>query len=137
VAPVRQDARAEAGERGGDPDRRNGVTQVVLAVSKRAFAVLPRLAPVDRRQRDEKQPFRPFQVERAALLERVAVGGVVIDALIQARSRYDVGFSRVQIAARRVDPQRPSRLAKLLPRGESERVAQDIADDGNQRVRPR
>ena len=42
-----------AGERGGDPNRRDRVTEIVLAVAERAFAVLPRLAPMDRGQRDE------------------------------------------------------------------------------------
>jgi hypothetical protein len=137
MGPFRQEPGAQSRERGSNAHGRNRVTEIVLAVAERALAVLPRFTPVDRCQRDEKDTVGPVQRERAPLLERVAVGGVVIDALIQARSRYDVGFSRVQIAARRVDPQRPSRLAKLLPRGESERVAQDIADDGNQRVRPR
>src|SRR5204862_7939887 len=53
VGPVRQDSRAEAGERGGDPNRRDRVTEIMLTVAEGAFAVLPRLAPMDGGQRDE------------------------------------------------------------------------------------
>src|SRR5262245_48549066 len=47
MAPVGQQRRLEAGERGGNTHRRDGVTEVVLAVAERALPILPRLAPVD------------------------------------------------------------------------------------------
>ena len=69
-------------ERGRDADGGERVAEVVLAVAERALAVLPRLAPVDRRQRRRadvrsagRMPSRHARcVERAAPLERVASG---------------------------------------------------------------
>jgi hypothetical protein len=42
----------------------------------------------------------------------------------------DVGFGRMKIAARRIDAQRPARAAEFLPRRESQRVAEQMADLG-------
>jgi len=71
-------------------------------------------------------------IELAPLIERVAIGRVVIDAGDVAetgrRPRDEVRLGRMQIAARRVDAQRPACAAILLPRREPERVAQEIAD---------
>ena len=67
-------------------DGRDRVTEIVLAVAERALAVLPRLAPVDRRQRDQSRRSAPQRraarlgIERAALLQRVPIRRVVIDA---------------------------------------------------------
>src|SRR5436189_4860007 len=115
------------------------MTEIVLAVPKRALAVLPRLAPVNRREHDE--PGRRFRshdalpdirAERTPLLERVPIGGIVVDA---GRRRDpggwtadDICFRRVKIAAGRIDAKRPARSAKLLPRREPERMAENVAD---------
>src|SRR5438128_594245 len=48
MRPVRQHRRAPADKRGGHADGGDGVTEIVLAVSECAFAVLPCLAPVNR-----------------------------------------------------------------------------------------
>ena len=137
VGPVRQDSRAQAGERGRDPDRRDGVTQVVLTVSKRAFAVLPRLAPMDGGQRDEacraasrRTPRR--HAERAASLDHVPIRCVVIDRRHLAESwlRADdqVRFGRVEVAAGRIDAKGPSRAAELLPGRQAQRIPQEIGE---------
>src|SRR5213596_1887675 len=124
------------------------MTEVVLAVPKRALAVLPRFAPVNRRERNE--PLRGFQsndplpfirIERAPLLERMSIGGVVVHARSRRdprrRTADDVRFRWVEIAAGRVHPERPARSAKLLPRGEAERVPEDVADGRVNRAWPR
>src|SRR6266850_6637215 len=43
----------------------------------------------------------------------------------------------MEIAAGWIDAQRPPRLAKLLPRGESQRMTEHVADTGGRRVRAR
>ena len=50
------------------------------------------------------------------------------------RAGDHVRLGRVQIAAGWVDAQRPARRAELLPRGEAERVAQQVADAGSESV---
>src|SRR5437667_4843131 len=124
------------------------MTEVVLAVPKRALAVLPRFPPVNRRERDE--PLRRFRsndpppfvrIERAPLLERMSIGGVVVHARSRRdprrRTADDVRFRWMEIAAGRVHPERPARSAKLFPRREPERVPEDVADDRVKRARPR
>ena len=72
-------------ERRSHPHGRHGVPDVVLAVAERAFAVLPGLTPVDRRQRGEEaalwQPCRRgrprLRAEHAAFVERVRIRRVV------------------------------------------------------------
>ncbi len=51
-------------------DRGDRVSEVVLAVAERALAVLPRLAPVNRRQRHEHDVRRPAQTARHAVAHR-------------------------------------------------------------------
>src|SRR5206468_7889916 len=48
-----------------------------------------------------------------------------------------VRFRWMEIAAGRAHPERPARSAKLLPRGEPERVPEDVADGRVNRARPR
>jgi len=80
LRPLGQHLGVETGNRSGDADSRDRVPEIVLAVPERTLAVLPRLAPVDRRQRDEKRIVALLRRERAALLERVPVGRVVVHA---------------------------------------------------------
>ena len=49
----------------------------------------------------------------------------------------DVRLGRVKVAAVGIDAERPLRLSKPLPGGQSERVAQHVADDGDRRPGPR
>src|SRR5207244_12410992 len=86
VRPAGQHARVRAGERGGTPDRRDGVAEIVLAVAEAALAVLPRLAPVNRGERNEPRGFIVADgavphcgVECAPFLERVTIRGIVIN----------------------------------------------------------
>ena len=115
------------------------VSHVVLAVAERALAVLPRFAPMNGGQRDE-QHVRPSatgaiprtRVEHAAHLERMTIRGVVIHRRLvgeaRQRSADHIRFGGMEIPARRVDPQRPSRRLKTLPRRESERMPEHVAD---------
>ena len=139
LRPRGQERRAPPGEAGGDGHGRHGVAEVVLAVAERPLAVLPRFAPVDGRQRDEHDvvssrdsaPPR-VAIEYASLFERMTVRRVVIDGRLVGqpghRSAHDVGFRRVEVAAGRVDPQRPPRRLEHLPRRQPQRVPKHIAD---------
>ena len=96
------------------------MTGVVLAVAKRALAVLPRLAPDDRRQRRPGNPWRRGgerlgrrpRIQHASLFERMLARRVVADATVAD----DPGLGRMQVAARRIDAQRPARLAGIASR---------------------
>ena len=78
-----------AASRGPRPrsERADRMSHVVLAVAEGAFAVLPRLAPVDRAQPHEERPrterrrerIPTFRRDRAALLERVVERAVVVE----------------------------------------------------------
>src|SRR5262245_27201612 len=100
----------------------------MLTVTKRTLAVLPCLAPEDRGQRNKKTvaplskavPSRG--VESRSLLERMFTRRVVKHASVT----HDVGFSGMEVSARWVHAQCPSRLSILLPRGEPHRTAQEI-----------
>src|SRR5256885_9947917 len=116
------------------------MTYIVLAVPERALAVFPRLTPLDEGERAEPpraigvrraEPRR--WIERASQLERVTVCGVVIDRRVGASASAgtgdDIRFGRMEVAARRIDAQRPTRLAKLFPGGQAEGMTQNGADD--------
>ena len=116
------------------PQRADRVTDIVLAVAERALAVLPGLAPVDRRQA------RRGTIHRSAApglasgrtsirhLQR-APRAHVRAARSDARGRPDdVGLGGMEIAARRIDAQRPARRSELLPRRQPHRAAQELAD---------
>ncbi len=135
--------------RRGQADGRDRMTEIVLAVPERPLAVLPRLPPVDRRQGHEDDVFalrhrRPITlIEGTALLEDVPLCVVVVHggSVGQARERTadDVGLGRMEVAARRIDAQRPSRRSEDFPRRQPERMAEEIADGagGNRRARGR
>lgn len=125
---------------GGDSQRPDRVPGVVLAVPEGALAVLPGLAPVDggepeqqRARRQRRGELGPGIVAQlGAQLERVLARRIMVDGgpLVQPgdRARDQVTLGRVQVAARGVHPQRPARLAGLLPRRKRERVVQELRD---------
>ncbi len=137
--PLGQQPRVAPGHRRGQAHSRDRVPHVVLTVAERTLAVFPRFSPMDGRQSDQPavrlhpgvSPCR--RIECAAPLETMAIGRVVIDAgRIAEPGRFtndDVRFGRMEIPARRIDPQRPARGAKLLPRREAEGVAKNGADN--------
>src|SRR5262245_13238782 len=101
---------------------------IVLAVPKRALAVLPGLAPVDGRQRDEyacaTTRIRAPGGKRRPSFERMLARGVMRDAL-----RVDqIGLGRMQISTRRVDPEGPTRGSILLPCRQAHPASQPIGD---------
>ncbi len=125
---------------GRDRDARDRVAAIVLAVAVRALAVLPRLAPMDRREPDEERARRKAIGELAprsardlrAHLERVLARSVVREHRHGAQSvdrpAEEVALRRMQVAARRVDAQRPHRAPRLLPRGHCERILEEARD---------
>ena len=130
-------AQVPAHQRRRHPHGRHGVPDVVLAVAERALAVLPGLAPVNRRQRREEAALRqPVQPPPARLPRRARI-------VLRARARParsdtrraaapatpgptdDVALGGMQIAARRIDAKRPARRARLLPGRQAEAVAEE------------
>ena len=141
LRPGGQQRGAPSGEAGGDGHGRDGVSEVVLAVAERPLAVLPRFAPVNGRERDQHDVVSSADsapprvvVERASQFERVTVRRVVVDRRPVGQpghgSAHDVGFGRVEVAARRVHAQRPPRRLEHLPRRQSQRVPEHVADGG-------
>ena len=116
---ARDERRPPPREPGGQPHGRDRVAEIVLTVPEGALAVLPRFAPVNRGQADEARVRRIAErraprrgIERRAPLERVPIGGVVEDggAVGQAveRTGDEIGLRRVEVAARRIDAERPA-----------------------------
>ena len=151
VGQAMQQHCAPAQGRGGDPQRADRVSDVMLAIAEGTFAVLPRLAPVDRRQADQKRLRRELAHQRRAQrsvavrspFEPVLARRVVVQPRRVAKSgqRADqqVGFGRMQVAARRIAAQRPARGAGLLPGGYGQRVLQQARQgvDRERRARHR
>ena len=84
--------------------RADGVPRVVLAVAEGAFAGIPRFAPDDGGQRDEEMvrlrvPAKTHRSSRRVLARRVVADASAVN---------DPRLGRVQVAARRVDAQRPA-----------------------------
>ncbi len=111
VGQVMQQRSAPAQGRGGDPQRTDRVSRIMLAISKCALAVFPRLAPVDRRQPDQKCLRWEFTHQRReqrcaafrAPLERMFARCVVIQARVVAqpgqRAEQQVALGWMQVAA--------------------------------------
>ena len=128
VAQVVEQPRLPTQPGRGDAQRTQRVADIVLAVAERAVAVLPRLAPEDRGQADENRLFRqavaPVQHNPLAQrapdvrgqprphLQAVLGRGVVRDDRRVAQpgesAADQVALGRVQVAAGRVDAQRPA-----------------------------
>ena len=70
VWPGRQQGGAPSYQRRCVAECSDGVSEVVLAIPKRAFAVLPRLTPMNRRERDNHDPGRCVRRPRGRISER-------------------------------------------------------------------
>src|SRR5213594_2671853 len=112
------------------------MSEIVLAVPERALAVFPRLAPMDGRQHDDEcrsdaGEIPGVAIECRAAFNHVPVGCVVPDPGRLAEGfvwRHDVRLGGMQVAARRVDTQRPAGALEYFPRRESQRVPQKMTD---------
>ena len=104
--------------------------RVVLAVPKGPFAVLPGLSPMDRRQADQETMggkgcgqtiIRPASQQTTAF-EAMVAADVVVNTSSQTWHfrNNQVTLRRMQVAARRIAPQRPARSLVLLPGGKAE-----------------
>ncbi len=130
IRPFGQKPERPAEERRGDAQRGDRVPDVVLAVSEGAFTVLPRLAPLNRCERDEKTFLTSEEClplvdgHDRALLDGMFAGRVVLDAPVV----NDVGLGGVKVAAGRIDAQRPARLSIGFPGGQPHRVTKEPGD---------
>jgi hypothetical protein len=130
-----------------EPRRRHSeaadrVTGVVVAITEGPLAVLPRFAPVNGRQAHQERSLRElcrdlppcFTRQLHPELERVRERRVVVDRRPRMKpgdgSGDQVPFSRVKIAARRIDPKRPTGAPRLLPGGEGEGILKELGDRG-------
>src|SRR5687768_10868362 len=100
------------------------MSDIVLAVTESALAVLPCLAPMNRGQTNQDearqhlgQAFGHFVLELAAPLQTMITGQVVIDAGIQSLqwTKHRIAFRGMKVSARWVTPQRPPCIPILLP----------------------
>ena len=106
------------------------MADVVLAVAKCPLAVLPGLAPMNRRQTHQegnrpqrtREALHSFSSENAAPLQAVIPADVVVDTGIQSRHLASncIPFGRMQVAARWVRTQRPAIALILLPGRQSQ-----------------
>jgi hypothetical protein len=130
IRPFGQKPEGPPKERGGHPQRANGVPDVVLAIPEGTLAVLPCLAPVNRRERNEEalvtseERLPLIEGHDGPLLDCVFTRRVVKDAPIVD----DVGFGWVEVAAGRIDAECPAGFSIGFPRGEPHRVAQEPGD---------
>ena len=89
VGPPRQQRQPPSEQRRREPQRADRVAGVVLAVAERALPVLPRFAPVNRRQRDEKaglaRPSTASKTQRSS--SACSRARVVPDAAVVDRRR--------------------------------------------------
>lgn len=130
---------------GRDRDRRNRVADVVIAVPESPLAVLPGLAPENRREGDVKgrivgsvEEFRGESL--GAAFHRMGFGRVVSEESGGVEGGDgrgdDVGFGGVEVAAAGVDAEGPRGEAGGLPRGEGEGVVEETREGGlGERVR--
>src|ERR1035437_7914245 len=102
---------------------------IVLAIAEGAHAVLPGLAPMNVRQR-QQHAARPREWCRGTVLKSMLIGPVVIYAGWQSRQiRADqVALGGVQVATGRVAAQGPAIAAVGLPGRESERQLKQVGD---------
>src|SRR5436305_11638398 len=81
VAGRVQQQRRPAEGRGGIAGSGEGVTGIMLAVPERSLPVLPRLAPVDGGESQQKSAVRQRGCGVAAVLQDVIAADVVVDAV--------------------------------------------------------
>ena len=102
----------------------------MLAVPEGALTVLPRFAPVNRCEGDEKtflateECLPPVERHHRALLDGVLARRVMEDPSVMD----DVGLGGVKVAAGRIDAQRPTRLSIGFPGREPHRVTKEPGD---------
>ena len=119
VRPFGQKPESPAKECSGHAQGANGVPDVVLAIPEGTLAVLPCLAPVDRRECNEEALVT--SEERLPLID--GHGGALLDGVFarcvvkDAPFVDDVGFGRVEVAARRIDAECPAGFSIGFPRG--------------------
>ena len=110
----------------------------MLAVPEGALTVLPRFAPVNGCERDEKtflateECLPPVERHHRALLDGVLARRVMKDPSVMD----DVGLGGVKVAAGRIDAQRPTRLSIGFPGGEPHRVTKEPGDRVEVQRRP-
>ncbi|MNF65648.1 hypothetical protein D3C84_474150 [compost metagenome] len=136
-----QQAHLPAQRAGGDGQRGQGMAQIMLAVAIGALAVFPRLAPGDAGQRQQAAARRQrlgqlcgqWRRQFATHLQGMGVGRVMGEQglVLQAAGRQQqIGLGRVQIARRRIDPQRPTAAAGLLPGRQRQAVVEQLRQAG-------
>src|SRR5438552_984735 len=102
---------------------------VMLTIAEGTFAILPRLAPVNRRQADKQcsrgqrcgQFLGRFLTQRAAPFETMIPTDIVIHARLQTRhgGHNRVTFRWMQVATGRITAECPASCFKLFPGGEA------------------
>ena len=120
----------------------------MLAVAVGALPVLPRLAPVDRGQPDQQRPFRqaltrsrhhafPQVIPRPGRQPGPHLQSVIGRRVVRHDRRVtqprhrpadQVALGRVQVAARRIDAQRPTAVPILFPGGQRQSVEKEARD---------
>ena len=132
MGPPGQERKPPAAQRRREPQGRDGVTGVVLAVAERPLAIFPRFAPVDRRQAHQKAvsitPIgRPgVRIQRAPLLQPMLARCVMSHMAVA----NEVRLRWMEIAARGIDAQRPSSPSRLLPCRQPHGAAKQFGDGG-------
>ncbi|MNN43188.1 hypothetical protein D3C81_1574120 [compost metagenome] len=113
------------------------MAEVVMAVAIGALAVLPRLAPGNAGQRQQQAAGRQRIGQRArqfgAHFQRMCVRRVVRQhgGLVHSPGgQQQVGFGRMQVAAGRIDPQRPAVAVSLLPGRQRQAVVEQLREGG-------
>src|SRR5439155_22573351 len=113
------------------------VTSAVMAIAEGPLAVLPRLAPEDRREAHEDGTLGELCREREprlfrhlrAQFERVLERRVVVDCRSRVKTGDGAGnqvaLGRVKIAARWIYPEGPAGPSGLFPGGEGERILEE------------
>ncbi|WVZ17209.1 hypothetical protein V8G54_010191 [Vigna mungo] len=113
----------------------NGMTNIMVTVPERAFPVLPSLTPENRGQPNKKRIGWKKLGEKprwdlGSEFQRMLLWGIMSDKSGIRDRGYgwgnDVGFSRVQIAATGVNPERPSGEAGGFPGGEGKGIEEEL-----------
>ncbi len=132
-----QQAHLPAPDRRGDREAGQRVAEVMLAVAIGSLTVFPGLAPVHAGQCQEAAAGRQAVIQQrsqrrrqfAAHLQGMLVGTVVGEQrrrLQGTAGKQQVGFGGMQVAARRIDPQRPASAAGLLPGRQRQSVVEHL-----------
>lgn len=134
-----QQAHLPALDRRGDREAGQRVAEVMLAVAIGSLTVFPGLAPGHAGQCQEATAGRQAVIQQrsqrrrqfAAHLQGMLVGTVVGEQrrrLQGTAGKQQVGFGGMQVAARRIDPQRPASAAGLLPGRQRQSVVEHLRE---------